>query len=167
MTISGDKGIDLGGIGKGYLIDKLADILLNKFALPYFLINGGGDMYMTSNQGEEIEVFLEHPTDVGSYLNTIKIKNGAFCSSSSFKRSWIHNGKPVNHFIAEKEVWAASFVLGPTTTMADMYATVFCILSDNKDLLKELSKKETLDYLVIDSNGVTAKSSSFPSFIQP
>ena len=45
ITVDPSIRIDLGGIGKGWLIDKLAD-LLEKHVGKGYLINGGGDMYI-------------------------------------------------------------------------------------------------------------------------
>ena len=39
--------VDLGGFGKGYLIDLLANRLQSEHDLRYFLINGGGDIYVS------------------------------------------------------------------------------------------------------------------------
>lgn len=161
VTLLGDKGIDLGGVGKGYLIDLLSRILKEKYNLHYFVINGGGDIFVTSNHGLPIELYLEHPINQGEYIGTINVKDKAFCSSSSFKRRWKKDGKEVNHFIADKEVWAASYVLSDTATIADMYATVFCIESNNKQELDRLAQTTEVDYTVITKEGEMIQSEGF------
>lgn len=166
ITLLGNKGIDLGGIGKGYLIDKLARIIKDEFHIPFFLINGGGDIYVTSNHGDPVELFLEHPIHEGEYIYEIHLKNKAFCASSSFKRRWNKDGKEVNHFIAEKEVWSASYVIGDDTTTTDMYATVFCILADEKTLVEKLSATTHLEYIVICDDGKTLISKGFYDFLK-
>lgn len=55
--------VDIGGYGKGYLIDKLVTLLKTKFALHFFLINGGGDIYASSKHENPITIYLEHPTE--------------------------------------------------------------------------------------------------------
>lgn len=54
LFLNTEKEIDLGGLGKGYLIDKLASSLKKEFGVKYFLINGGGDIYATSNQKKPV-----------------------------------------------------------------------------------------------------------------
>ncbi len=162
IILKGNFGIDLGGIGKGYLIDKLSNILQNEFNLEYFLINGGGDIYVTSNYGEDIQFFLEHPINEGEYIYKIKIKNKAFCVSSSFKRMWNKEGKEVNHFISEGEVWATSYVVADRTVIADVFATVSCILSSDDTKLKNIYKNFDVEYLVINEVGKIFKSEGFP-----
>ncbi len=166
IYLKGNKGIDLGGIGKGYLIDKLVLLLKNEFALDYFLINGGGDIYVTSDNGQEVELFLEHPHNTGEYLNKICIKNSSLCSSSSFKRTWKHEGKQVNHFIADDEVWAASYVVGDNATITDMYATVFCILADKKEILESLATASHVEYIVLPSTNKMLISKGFPALME-
>jgi thiamine biosynthesis lipoprotein len=161
LVLIGNKGIDLGGIGKGYLIDKLARIMRDVFGLKYFLINGGGDIFVTSRFGEEVELFLEHPTKSDEYLSSIKIQNKGFCSSSSFKRQWKHGDKEVNHFVSDKEVWAASYVIADTTVTADIFATVACILSLDQEKLKRVAESFSAEYLVINQEGDMYKSENF------
>lgn len=161
IILHGNKGVDLGGIGKGYLIDKLTRILRDEYSVPYFLINGGGDMYMTSKGGEDVTVYLEHPTHHDEYIGTVTLKNKSFCSSSSFKRVWKYQGKEVNHFIGEGEVWAASYVIGDTAGITDMFATVACILSAKKEELARIAKELLLEYMVITKNGDVYKSDGF------
>ncbi len=166
ISLHGNIGIDLGGIGKGYLIDLLATSLQEKFDLHFFVINGGGDIYATSNHGSPVTLYLEHPINEGEYIGSIQIKNMAFCSSSSFKRRWQKNGKEVNHFIADKEVWAASYVLADTATIADIYATVYCIESDNEERLMRLSRRTTTEYTVITREGKILQSDHFRKIIR-
>lgn len=170
ITLLGNRGIDLGGIGKGYLIDKLKKILEEKYLLRYFVINGGGDIYVTSNHGKEIKLFLEHPTESGQYLNTIALKDSALCCSSSFKRRWKKGTQEVNHFVntdeGADEVWAASYVVGKSTTIADIYATVFCILSQQKQKLESFATRAHLEYVVIGDDGNIFVSKGFPKFLE-
>lgn len=160
------RNIDLGGIGKGYLIDKIKNILEEKFNLKYFLINGGGDIYLTSDNDKEVELYLQHPVEENKFIGSIKIKDRAFCCSSSFKRSWIQNGVEQNHFISDRPVIAASYVVGDNATEADVYATVLCILSDDKEKLERIMKNKNiknkkLEYLVFDKNADKIVSDNF------
>lgn len=170
ITLMGNRGIDLGGIGKGYLIDIVKKILEEKYLLRYFVINGGGDIYVTSNHGKEIELFLEHPTESDRYLNKIQLKDSALCCSSSFKRRWKKDNEEVNHFInnngSKREVWAASYVVGKSTTIADIYATVFCILANEKQKIEGFAIRAHLEYVVIGEDGNLFVSKGFPEFLE-
>lgn len=149
ITLHGNTSIDLGGIGKGYLIDLLS-LFLKEKGIEGFLINGGGDMYMTHNHGEGIEVHLQHPRKKDVLIGKMILMNKAFCSSSSYLRAWEHNGVMKNHFVTHthNEVWAASFVVGDSACTSDMMATVLCITSDDKELSYTLARETGVEFLV-------------------
>lgn len=125
--------VDLGGYGKGWLIDKLKDDL-HAHTIEHFLINGGGDMYATSDaRGEAITVYLEHPTKAGTYVAETTILNQGFAASSPFKRQWKHGDTTYSHIITEGDVpKLASFVKAPTATLADVFGTVSLLLTEEK-----------------------------------
>ncbi len=115
--------IDLGGFGKGYAIDLIAS-LLKKCGITYFLVNGGGDMYATSDNEQPITIYLEHPITPQKYLAQVSLKNQGFASSSSHKRRW--GNKDKNHIVYttnNQTYYDASFVIAGTTTTADIAAT--------------------------------------------
>lgn len=129
--------IDLGGIGKGYLIDALASLLKEQFGVLYFLINGGGDMFGTSEQGKPITLYLEHPTKVETYLGTVDIFNQGFAASSPHKRSWKSAGKHYSHIISTHssetvEKPDATFVLAESATTADTLATTLLLTTQQQ-----------------------------------
>lgn len=168
IYLSGKKGIDLGGIGKGYLIKKLSQIILNEFGLKYFVINGGGDIYATSDNEDPIELMLQHPVNADEYIYKIKVKNQSLCASSSFKRSWDIEGRKVNHFIDKerKGVWAASYIVADDVVIADMAATVACICADDNTNLSKYVGESGAEYLVFDKNGDMIKSNNFPELYE-
>ena len=119
--------LDLGGIGKGYAIDKLADFLKVKYNLKYFLINGGGDICVTSDNDKPVTIMLAHPDDRNLAIGTVDLKEAGFAASSPRLRAW-HDpktGKSHNHLLTKHNV--ASYVVAPNTTEADVWATVSCL----------------------------------------
>ena len=132
--------LDLGGFGKGYVIDMLARHLQETYNLRYFLINGGGDMYATSNQGEPFTIYLEHPFEPETYIGTTEILNQGFAASSPHKRSWIHDGKTYHHIVnttTSNDLTTncdATFVTAHTCVEADAFATI-SLMVDTKTML--------------------------------
>ncbi len=158
------SGIDFGGIGKGYVIDLLASHLQEEM-VKYFLINGGGDMYMTSDNEEPLTVYLEHPLEEEVFLGKIMLKNKGFAGSSSFKRSWQKDGEEKNHFVTQgNEVWGASFIVAENALIADSLAT--CVLLQ----LPSTSKQELLastygaSFLLMSEENVIS-SKNFPPLV--
>lgn len=144
--------IDLGGFGKGYLIDKIAK-QLQRLGHKYFLINGGGDLYATTQFDAPISVYLENPKQSELALAEIKLANSALCASSTFKRIWIdQNGKSQSHILnpktSESLTSVASFISAPECALADMLATTTCINSA-EDYLAKLHKQYTFNTLAV------------------
>ncbi len=135
--------VDLGGYGKGWLIDKLAADL-KKHEIHHFLINGGGDMYGTSEaDGKPITIYLEHPTEPGKYLIETTLLNQGFAASSPFKRRWKSGDKTYSHIIATTDIQeVATFIKATTATDADAFATVAMLWPEAS--LPTLAKAEHL-----------------------
>ena len=126
ITLSTGK-LDLGGIGKGYAIDALADYLKNEHSLSYFLINGGGDMYATSDNDQPIHIVLGHPYDKTLGIGSVALKDAGFAASSQHVRSWVDakNNTAQNHLLTTKKT--ATYLTSVSTTEADVWATALCL----------------------------------------
>jgi thiamine biosynthesis lipoprotein len=130
-TISLLQGkVDLGGYGKGWAIDQVAK-LLTQAVVKEFLINAGGDMYGTSEGGEPIVIYLEHPLAQDTHLGSTTLFHQGFAASSQHKRQWKHAGTTYTHIVETKVNSQISsempvdgiFVKAATATMADAFAT--------------------------------------------
>ena len=124
--------VDLGGYGKGYLIDLIATRLTDKHGLKEFLINGGGDIYATAENGKPIAIYLEHPTIPGTYIEEATLFYEGFAASSTHKRRWENGGKTYTHIIDTKLGESSLsglgiFVKAPTARAADAWATTLII----------------------------------------
>ncbi|MBY0310143.1 FAD:protein FMN transferase [Patescibacteria group bacterium] len=123
-----NKGsIDCGGFGKGYLIDELA-ILLRQHDIEEFLINGGGDLYVSHDMNNPIAVHLEHPTEADTYLGMTTLLHQGFAASSPYKRVWKHNNQAENHIVGTTRY--ASYVKAKSARDADAFATAALLLDD-------------------------------------
>ncbi len=124
--------IDIGGYGKGYLIDLIAARLTDKHGLKEFLLNGGGDMYATAEHGKPLVIYLEHPTIPNTYVAQTTLFYEGFAASSTHKRHWENNGKTYSHIIDTKNGESSLsglgvFVKAPTARAADAWATTLVI----------------------------------------
>jgi thiamine biosynthesis lipoprotein len=119
--------LDLGGIGKGWAIDQVAELLRSE-GLQEFLINGGGDMYGTTEYGRPITIYLEHPTEADTYIGTTTIMNQGFAASSSHKRRWVTTAGTTSHIVGDTEMIDASFVIAADAVTADTLATTALLL---------------------------------------
>ncbi|MBC7406659.1 MAG: FAD:protein FMN transferase [Candidatus Parcubacteria bacterium] len=147
IQLIGRGNIDLGGLGKGYLIELIAKYLRSQ-GYHNFLINGGGDILVSGDSPQTIT--LENPFELGISLGQVVLDNQALACSSTAKRSWNHPSYgQVSHIINPKKSpsqapgnQTASFVVGSSILAADIVATILCIgnqTSYNQEILERLA----------------------------
>lgn len=122
--------IDLGGLGKGYLIDKLVKLLHTEFSLEYVLVNGGGDIYVTSDHGIPVGIGLQDPQNK-QMIGSLELYNQGFASSSPYLRTWIDQvGTTRTHLASPADTHreqGVSYVTAQSATQADIWATTLAI----------------------------------------
>lgn len=152
IVIPSESAIDLGGFGKGWLLDKLA-VLLERKGMRHYLINGGGDIVL--NAAEPIELGLEHPYDDSKVIGTTKMSRGALAVSSTVKRRWYSNGASHHHIIepvtdaASDSAVVTTYVRGRTALIADTLATVLLL---RPELKTQLEKDFGISAIIIPQN---------------
>lgn len=166
IQISPEVTLDLGGLGKGWLIDKIRDYFLSK-NINYFLINGGGDIYFTSKEGETKKFALESPFGENEMIGTINIRNAAIACSSPVRRTWLdtENRRNLHHLIdansGENNPDIASvFTYGENSLQTDIGSTAIFI--SEPSLVKSIAEKLNINFLVIFSDGNYFKSPGYP-----
>jgi thiamine biosynthesis lipoprotein len=161
QTISLPPGlrIDLGGIGKGWTVDRVADLIYDK---GHFLLNAGGDLYAYGSFGLEggWDVHLAHPLNPDRDYASLKVDQHAVTTSTTAKRRWSKDGNIQHHLIdprtglpAQTDVISASVVSGRAFT-AEIYAKTALILGveDGLSFLESLPEVEGVLYS--DSNKI-------------
>ncbi len=131
--------LDLGGMGKGWTVDRTADSLNGEGP---FLINAGGDLYAygTPHSIEGWRIDLEHPFDSSRTLASVSLRDQALATSTTARRRWQRNGKTMNHLIDPRTNEPASTdalsvsVVAPRTVLAEIYAKVALILGAEQGL---------------------------------
>lgn len=92
--------IDLGGIAKGYAVDRAKDIILSH-GIESGLINIGGNMFAVgSPRGKESwSIGIQHPRDKKNIIYKIDLKNRAVSTSGDYERFFTLNGRRFSHII--------------------------------------------------------------------
>ncbi len=154
------KKIDFGGIGKGYAIDKVSEIIEKKGVFDYY-INAGGDIFARhKDENKKWTILLEHPDFTDKAIGKVEINNMAIASSSSNRRKWGKNHHLINAKtkkpISETK---AIFLIAKTAIEADAYATALFTSGFGKGI--ELSKKLDVNTLIISEKNKVYKSENF------
>ncbi|MBI5287365.1 MAG: FAD:protein FMN transferase [Chloroflexi bacterium] len=134
-TVTAPEGLrlDLGGIGKGYCVDRAAELLRD--AGPA-LINAGGDMFGRGGgldgHGWVIEVL--DPADTARAIDSVRLYDRAIATSTTAVRNWRRGDRAMHHLIdprtgapAESGVCSAT-VIADTAARADVFAKTALLL---------------------------------------
>jgi thiamine biosynthesis lipoprotein len=138
MTVSLPEGLglDLGGIGKGWAVDHVAQALAVHGPV---LVDAGGDMRVVGVvQGEPWPIAVQDPFNEQHDLLTLALTSGAVATSSIGGRRWTRNGQAMHHLLDPRigQPSASDLhtvtVLAPTATVAEVAAKVALILGSQR-----------------------------------
>lgn len=88
ITIDCPVVFDVGGFGKGYAIDRTAELLKNR-GFEHLLVDGGGDMYGTRKRGgEPWRVAIQHPGKEDTAAGMLELIDAGLAVSDTFRRRW-------------------------------------------------------------------------------
>ena len=157
--------IDLGGIAKGYAVDRAADIV-KQCGVSEALITAGGDSRIIGDRhGRPWIIGIQHPRDTDGIALRLPLSDSAISTSGDYERFFIDNGKRVHHIIdpttgrSAGASWSAT-VTGPDAMTTDALSTTIFILGAIEGLAL-IESLEGIDAIIIDSNGKLHYSSGF------
>ena len=131
--------IDLGGIGKGYAVDKGIEVL-QKRGIEHAVVTAGGDTRIIGDRmGRDWLVAIRHPDDPNKVVTRIPISNAAMSTSGDYERYFDENGVRYHHIIDPHTGHSASkvrsaTVIGPTATQTDGMSKTAFVLGPEKAL---------------------------------
>jgi FAD:protein FMN transferase len=92
--------VHLGGIGKGYAIDRAIALLRSK-GLGDFMIQAGGDLYVSGRKGDRPwKLGIADPRDAsGGSFATIELSNATLSTSGDYERFFLKDGRRYHHLL--------------------------------------------------------------------
>lgn len=122
--------LDLGGIAKGYGVDRAADILV-AHGVFRGLINVGGDLMALGDGpgGRPWKVGVRDPRAPDRIVETLEVTESAVATSGDYLRGFVADGKRWHHLIdpatgrPRRGAFRTVTLTGPTVQMADAGAT--------------------------------------------
>jgi thiamine biosynthesis lipoprotein len=128
--------MNLGSIGKGYALDRLAQLLAKKWGVARMLLHGGtSSVYAKGSPGDEErgwQVGILHPWDRRRRLARVWLRDRALGTSAATHQHLEYNGQKLGHILDPRTGWPASSiasasVLAPTAAEADALSTAFYV----------------------------------------
>jgi len=131
--------IDLGGIAKGYAVDRGIAILQAR-GVQHAVVTAGGDTRIIGDRfGRPWVVGIRHPDDKNKVITRIPLVDTAMSTSGDYERFFDENGVRYHHIIDPKTGHSASKVrsatiLGPTAMQTDGLSKTAFVLGADKAL---------------------------------
>ncbi len=151
--------LDLGGIAKGYAVDRAVEILKQN-GIERALVNAcGSTIYgLGAPPGEDgWEVKLRDPISSQKTAMTVRLKDRALSVSGSYEKFFDLGGKRYSHIFDPRTGWPVQgvlsvAVLAETGTAGDALDNVFYVLGVEKsrNYLRRLKQTEVVLYLTND-----------------
>ena len=158
--------IDLGGIAKGYAVDR-GIALLQARGITHAMVTAGGDSRIIGDRfGKPWIIGIKHPDDPSKIIAKIPLADTALSTSGDYERYFDENGKRYHHIIDPKTGHSASkvrsaTVIAPTATQTDGLSKTAFVLGPDEAMkiyndLKDVDAiLVTPDGKVLYSNGLT------------
>lgn len=141
LALEGDRAfvekgvkVDLGGIAKGYTVDKAAAKLRQR-GIKHAIINAGGDVYAIGSRpdGKPWRVGVTNPREVGGMSLAVYLQDQAIATSGDYQRFFIHEGVRYHHILDPRTGYparglASVSVIAPSAMEADALATAVFVL---------------------------------------
>lgn len=135
VRIPADVSLDLGAVAKGWLADRLADIVSSALGCGVIADIGGDLRIIAGGQPWVVSV------DPGvAPVRTLQIEDGGLATSATHRRQWrTADGTTAHHIIDPRTgapatpVWASASVLAADARGANTAATAAIILGDQAE----------------------------------
>jgi thiamine biosynthesis lipoprotein len=129
--------IDLGGIAKGFAVDRALDTL-REHGLAQGLVNAGGDLAVFGSGPEP--VFIRHPLDPHQLIGHVRVANEALATSGSCLDLFEPSNVPRHAIIDPRtqeppRAIAGASVRAPSCLMADALTKVVMIQGEDSAAL--------------------------------
>lgn len=157
LKLQGMK-LGLGGIGQGYIADKVKDLLFSK-GCTAGIVNVSGDINTWGKQpdGKFWTVGIVNPMNKNKIFATFPIENSAVETSGSYEKYVTFNGVRYSHIIDPRTGYPAKGVVSVSvfakqTEIADALATGIFVLGVEVglDLVNQL---KGIECIIVDDKG--------------
>lgn len=150
--------LGLGGIAKGYIVDRAADIM-KKAGIRAFLVQAGGDLYGAGKKpdGSPWVSGIQDPRGpLGEFFATIELTDHAFSTAGDYARSYVVGKQRYHHIIDPRTGYPATAsrsvtVWAEDATTADVIDDAVFILGPERGL-KLVEATPGVGVVIVDKN---------------
>jgi thiamine biosynthesis lipoprotein len=155
--------VDLGGVAKGYIVDRAIEIL-RRGGVGGASVNAGGDIRLLGDKhGEPWRIGIQHPRDPQRLLGVIPLRDAVVVTSGDYERYFEAGGQRYHHLFDPQtglpaRLCQSATVIAPTAAWADALSTAVFVLGPQAGLmlLEELPEVEGVIIAADGSRHVTS-----------
>lgn len=158
-------GLDLGGMGKEYAVDRVAQMLAGA-GVAGALVDFGADVRVVGLPGDGRpgwHIGLDDPNQPGRCWCGLGLKEGAVATSGDYVRRFDANGKRFGHILDVRTGWPvdngcrAVSVLAPSCTIAGMLSTALFVLGPEQGMRLLEAQFGSAGAIITDKGTVTSR----------
>lgn len=149
--------INLGGIAKGYVVERGVEIL-RRHGVQHGIVTAGGDSRLLGDRrGRPWMVGVRDPRNDSQVAVTLPLQDEAISTSGDYERFFDEDGIRYHHIIQPSTGEPASgvrsaTVIGPDAVMTDALSTSVFVMGVDRGL-RLISTLPDYESVVIDANG--------------
>ncbi|MBI3562790.1 MAG: FAD:protein FMN transferase [Gammaproteobacteria bacterium] len=149
--------VDLGGIAKGWAVDRAIE-KLQACGIHQAIVSAGGDSRILGDRrGRPWMIGIKDPRNPNASAVVIPLSDTAISTSGDYERYFMEDGKRYHHILNPRtgkpaDACRSVTVIGPNATTTDGLTKPVFILGPEKGLAI-IAKIPGVDAIVIDKNG--------------
>jgi thiamine biosynthesis lipoprotein len=163
--------LDLGGIAKGYSLDR-ARLVLQRLGVKAALINAGGDILAIGEKtpGKPWRIGVQDPRNPRGLVAVAEIRDGVIVTSGDYERFFLRDGKRYHHILNPETGYPTTglrsvTIIAPNGVRADAMATAIFGLGV-KRALEYMESTPGVEGFLIDADGKMFLSSGAKDFVE-
>lgn len=165
MTLPGSR-VDVGGIGKGYALDRAAEVLAQS-GIRSALLNFAGQILVTGTQpdGTAWTVEIRDPRDSEKVLLRLQLASGSVATTADDQRGLVIEGQPRSHIVNPATGQPANTMLSvsvirQSAAEADALSTGLFVM--DAPGIEQTAKKHGVAALALARDGALLRTGGFP-----
>lgn len=159
--------IDLGGIAKGFICDKVTAFLQDKGVSSAVINLGGNIATIGSKNGKPFKVGIERPySDRTAIVGAVEVEGKTIVTSGVYERFFEVDGKKYHHILDIKTGYPVKSDIESVTIIADIGKSVdcdglstLCLTLGVKEATKLIESIDGIEAVFIDSDDNITKTS--------
>jgi len=155
--------IGLGGIAKGYAVDKAMEVLI-RHGIANAIVKAGGDMRVQgTEEGQPWAIGIQDPRNREKLIARLPLSNISISTSGDYEHFFVKDGTLYHHIIDPKTGYPARgcrsvTILAPDTLTSDPLATAVFVLGPEKGM-KLIESLPGIQAIIVDAQGKVRYSS--------